>query len=366
MSSPISDFIPIASPEIGSAEEEAVLRVLRSGRLAQGPEVAALEEEFAAASHVEHAIAVTNGTTALQVALHMLGVGPGDEVLVPAFTFAATAGAVIDAGATPVFVDVGDDYLVDLDDAAARLTDRTAAIMPVHLFGLMTDMTATEAFAQRHGLAICEDAAQAHLATRGGVAAGATGVGAFSLYATKNMMTGEGGIVTTNSDDLAAAARLFRNHGMPERYLHTEWGLNFRMTDILAAIGRVQLERLPEATRDRRANAKALDARLPEFYETPPDADDAYHVYHQYTVAVPPEARDRLVAGFREKGIGVDVYYPIPLHHQPAYEAYTDGSPRPRAETAAASVISLPIHPKVGPTGLGRIVDAAAELEAGL
>jgi len=191
-------------------------------------------------------------------------------------------------------------------------------------------------------------------------------LGCFSLQYNKIITCGEGGIVTTNSADLAASARLFRNHGMPERYRHTQWGLNFRMTDILAAIGRVQLERLPEATQERRTNAKVLDARLPEFFSTPPDADDAYHVYHQYTVSAPPEVRDLLVAGFREKGIGVDVYYPIPLHHQPAYEAYTDGSPRPRAEAAAASVISLPIHPKVGATGLERIVVAASELEARL
>jgi dTDP-4-amino-4,6-dideoxygalactose transaminase len=307
---------------------------------------------------------VANGTAALHVALYALGIGSGDEVLVPSFTFAATAGAVIAVGATPVFTDIGDDFLIDLDDAAARVTPRTAAIMPVHLFGLMVDMQRVAAFAERHGLAIIEDVAQAHLASRAGIPAGTTGVGAFSLYATKNMMTGEGGVVTTNSLELAERSRLFRNHGMPERYVHAEWGLNLRMTDLLAAIGRAQLERLPDATRARRSNAKVLNAQLPELYRTPPDADDAYHVYHQYTVTVPANVRDRLVEGFRARGIGVDVYYPTPLHQQPAYIDLAGDGARPRSEWAAASVISLPIHPKVGAAGLERIVTAATELEA--
>lgn len=363
-----SDFIPIASPDIGAEEEDAVLRVLRSGMLAQGREVEALEQEFARAVGVEHGIAVSNGTAALQVALQIAGIGHGDEVLVPSFTFAATANAVLAVGAEPVFVDIDDEYLIDLDDAAAKVTSRTRAIMPVHLYGLMVDMTRTNELADHHDLVIVEDAAQAHLATRDGISAGATGIGAFSLYATKNMTTGEGGMVTTDDPALAESARLFRNHGMPVRYEHVEWGLNMRMTDLQAAIGRSQLRKLEEATETRISQAASLTEGLPATFRTPLVPGGARHVFHQFTVAVNPEVRDEVVTKFREMGIGVDIYYPTPLHRQPAFASFRRDGDCPASERVSRMVISLPIHPRVGDHGVARILDAANRItrETGL
>ncbi len=364
MSSNPQDFIPIAAPDIGEAEETAVLRVLRSGRLAQGPEVAALEEEFAAAHGARFAIAVANGTAALHVALHAAGVGPGDEVIVPAFTFAASANAVLATGALPVFADIGDDYLLDLDGAASMLSERTAAVMPVHLYGLMADMDQMWAFASERGLALIEDAAQAHLARRGPWTAGTAGIGAFSLYATKNMMSGEGGVVTTSTEQTAQTAKLFRNHGMETRYRHVTWGINYRLTEIAAAIGRVQLAKLADATLRRRSIAARFDEMLPDFFVKPQTPADAYHVYHQYTVRVPAELRDTVVKGFHDRGVGVDVYYPTPVHLQPSF----GGSPGqcPTAEAYSKQVLSLPVHPKVTDDQVDRIVEVAGSIASDL
>lgn len=358
------DPIGIAAPEITQAEEDAVLRVLRSGRLAQGSEVAAFEESFAALQHTPHVVATSNGTTAIHTALHILGVGAGDEVLVPAFTFAASANAVIATGAAPVFVDISDHWLIDLNDAAAKVTDRTKAVMPVHLYGLMVDMGAVAAFADSYGLAIVEDAAQAHLARRDGRWAGATGVGAFSFYATKNAMTGEGGTVTTTREDLAEAARRFRNHGMTTRYTHVEWGLNLRMTELQAAIGVEQLKRLERWTERRRANAAFFDKHLPDLFETPEVPESAHHVYHQYTVTVPSATRDKLLEGLRDRGIGADIYYPTPVPMQPAFEGPDASHRYPNAVAASRSIINLPVHPQLSDSDLDRIVTAAAEVSA--
>jgi dTDP-4-amino-4,6-dideoxygalactose transaminase len=333
--------------------------------LAQGTEVAALEDEFAQASGVNHAIAVANGTAALQVALQVGGIRAGDQVLVPSFTFAATANAVIAVGAEPVFVDIDEDYLIDLEDAAAKVTNRTRAIMPVHLYGLMVDMREVQQFAERHELIIVEDAAQAHLATRDGKPAGATGIGAFSLYATKNMTTGEGGMVTTSDPDLAEAARLFRNHGMPVRYHHLEWGLNLRMTDLQAAIGRAQLLKLEANTKARSRQAADLIAGLPSVFRVPRVPNNARHVFHQFTVAVGSDVREELVAGFREAGIGVDIYYPTPLHRQPAFASFRRDDDCHASERAAREVMSLPIHPGVGDRGIARILETAHRLAGG-
>jgi dTDP-4-amino-4,6-dideoxygalactose transaminase len=294
--------------------------------------------------------------------LHIAGVRPGDEVLVPAFTFAASANAVLGAGAHPVFVDIDEGFLIDLGDAQGKLTERTRAIMPVHLYGLMVDMIELSAFADRHGLVIVEDAAQAHLARRGGVSAGGTGVGAFSLYATKNMMSGEGGIVSVVSDGLAEKAKLFRNHGMATRYEHVEWGLNLRLTELQAAIARVQLEKLPAATEVRRRQAKDLTAGLPRLFEIPRVPDDAYHVFHQFTVRVPAPLRTAVVDAFHAEGIGVDIYYPTPVNRQPAFVQLGVPDDCPKAAQAASEVISLPVHPKVGREGVARIIETAERI----
>lgn len=364
MSSKPPDFIPIAAPDIDEDEEKAVLRVLRSGRLAQGPEVAALEEEFAQAQGSVFAIAVASGTAALHVALHVSGIGPGDEVLVPTFTFAASANAVLAVGARPVFVDIGNDFLLDLEDAESKLTGLTKGIMPVDLYGLMPDMDRMRAFASDHGLALIEDAAQAHLARRGSWRSGTAGIGAFSLYATKNMMSGEGGIVTMSDEQTARDAALFRNHGMETRYRHVSWGLNYRLSDLAAAIGRVQLEKLPNATARRRSIAGRFDAELPSFFTRAHVPADAYHVYHQYTVRVPAGVRDDTVDQFHSRGIGVDVYYPTPVHLQPSFGG-ADGQ-CPTAEQFSREVLSLPVHPKVTDDQVGRIIAAATAIASNL
>ncbi len=358
-----AEFIPIATPSLGEDEEKAVIRVLRSGRLAQGPEVADLEAEFATASGVEHAVAVANATLGLYAALLAAGIEPGDEVLVPAFTFAASAGAVVAVGARPVFVDIGDDFLLDVEDAASRITPRTTAVVPVHLYVLMADMGAVAALAHRHGLAVVEDAAQAHLARRDGIAAGATGIGVFSLYATKNMTSGEGGMVTTSDDSIARKLRLIRDHGMTERYRHETFGLNLRMSELEAAIARVQLSKLSGWTGLRRGTAARFDAELPLAWERPLSPAGADHVYHQYTVQVDPSRRDKTVGALRDRGVGAEIYYPSTVPSQPAYRAFRGSDPYPQAERAAAAVLSLPIHPRVDDEAAGRIVAAAHEIE---
>ncbi|GMQ94660.1 MAG: DegT/DnrJ/EryC1/StrS family aminotransferase [Acidimicrobiia bacterium] len=354
--------IGIASPEITTAEEEAVLRVLRSGRLAQGPEVAAFETAFKDLQHASHVVATSNGTTALQTALHIQGIKAGDEVLVPAFTFAASANAVVATGATPVFVDIADNWLIDLGDAEAKITPRTRAVMPVHLYGLMADMVSVRDFSERHGLVIVEDAAQAHLARRGGIWAGTAGVGAFSFYATKNAMTGEGGTVTTQTEDLAEAARRFRNHGMTTRYTHVEWGLNLRMTELQAAIGTEQLKRLESWTAKRRASAAYFDENLPGLFVTPTVPADAFHVYHQYTTSLPSQIRDHVLEEFTVRGIGADVYYTTPVPVQQAFEGSEAAERYPRATAASRSILNLPIHHQLSDTDLERIVTAAHEI----
>ena len=347
---------------IGEAEIEAAVRVLRSGMVVQGPEVAAFEQEFSALVDGRHCVAVNSGTSALHLTLMALGVKPGDEVIVPSFSFAATANVVRLVGAEPVFVDIdADTFCVNPDAVAAAITPRTVAIMPVHLYGHPAAMDRIMPIAQQHGLAVVEDAAQAHGAALGGTPAGAFGIaGCFSFYPTKNMHSLEGGMVTTNDAQVARTLRLLRNQGMEQRYANEIVGANMRLTDVAAAIGRVQLGQLPEWTEQRQANAKFLDSRITEMV-TPPVADGARHVYHQYTVRVRGN-RDAAQKVLSEHGIGNAVYYPTPIHRlRPFLDA--DGKPGPwdlpETERAAAEVISLPIFPSLAPEQLERIADAA-------
>jgi dTDP-4-amino-4,6-dideoxygalactose transaminase len=360
------DVIPAARPVIGEAEIEAAVRVLRSGMVVQGPEVAAFESEFSELVAGRHCVAVNSGTSALHLSLMALGVGPGDEVIVPSFTFAASANAVRLVGADPVFVDIErDSFCVDPDAIAAAISPRTVAIMPVHLYGHPAAMDRIVAIAERHGLAIVEDACQAHGATSGGVPVGAFGVaGCFSFYPTKNMHALEGGMITTPDPDLARTLRLLRNQGMEQRYANEIVGANMRMTDVAAAIGRVQLKQLPEWTEQRRANAKILDASINTLI-TPSVADSATHVYHQYTVRVPGD-RDAAQAVFTEHGVSTAVYYPVPVHRLKPYLT-ADGTPGPwdlpETERATAEVLSLPIHPMLATSDLERIAAAANSIE---
>lgn len=339
-------MIPIARPDLGDEEIDAVGEVLRSGMIAQGRRVAELEERWAAYVGTRRAVAVSNGTVALMSILAGLGLGPGDEVITVGHTFAATANAILSTGATPVFVDIEPDtYLIDAKQIERAVTPRTRVVMPVHLFGLVADMDMIRAIADRHGLAVVEDSCQAHGATFRGRRAGSFGHGAFSLYATKNMTTAEGGFVTTDDDRLADWLRLYRNQGMRARYQFEILGYNFRLTDIAAAIGLVQLAKLDANTTRRQAIAAAYDdafAELPVHLPITPVGRT--HVYHQYTLGIGPD-RDAVLASLRAAGVGADVYYPVPVHRQAYIQERGLHADLPVTERAATQTLALPMFP---------------------
>ncbi|GGA71492.1 aminotransferase DegT [Pseudoclavibacter endophyticus] len=356
----MNDFIPPAKPIIGEEERAAVDRVLRSGMVAQGSEVAAFETEFGQHFHLDRpVVAVNSGTAGLHLGLLAAGVGPGDEVIVPSFTFAATGNSVVLAGATPVFVDI-EPRTFGLDPSAveAAITPRTRGILPVHLYGHPARITELEAIAQKHELALYEDAAQAHGASLENRPVGTFGEFAmFSLYPTKNMTSGEGGMVAVSNDGLARAMRLLRNQGMERAYANEIVGFNARMTDIHAAIGRVQLKKIDDWTRTRQRNAAFFDANL-RGVVVPPVEAAAVHVYHQYTVRV-PEDRDGFVAALRdEHGVGSGVYYPTPNHRLESLAPYAPQTNLVETERAAREVVSLPVHPSLSEADIERIVTA--------
>ncbi len=338
--------IPAARPFIGPEERAAVDRVLESGILAQGPEVASFEREFSEqVVDGRHAVAVNSGTSALHLSLLAAGIGPGDEVIVPSFTFAATANSVALTGATPVFVDIEPrHFCLDPEAVEAAVGPRTRAVMPVHLYGHPADMRRLSAICEANSVLLVEDAAQAHAASIAGIPVGAWGVaGSFSFYPTKNMTTGEGGLVTTGDEQIARTIRLLRNQGQERRYENEIVGLNNRMTDINAAIGRVQLSRLPQWTRQRQENAAFYDNHL-RGVVTPPVADGAVHVYHQYTIRIVGLERDDFAQRLADQGVGTGVYYPIPNHRLPAFARDLD---LPATEVAARECLSLPVYPSL-------------------
>ena len=354
-------MIPPARPLIGQEERDAVDRVLASGMVAQGPEVAAFEEEFSAALvGGREVVAVNSGTSGQHLGMLALGLKPGDEVIVPSFTFAATANTVAVSGATPVFVDV-DPRTFTVDPAAveAAITERTVGIQPVHLYGHPAPMDALLAIAERHGLWVFEDAAQAHGAMWQGAQVGTFGDGAmFSLYPTKNMTSGEGGMVSLARPETARQVRLLRNQGMEMQYANEVAGFNNRMTDIHAAIGRVQLGRLPGWTATRQQNAAFFDAHL-EGVVTPVVVEGASHVYHQYTIRIEGASateRDAFAAALREEHlVGCGVYYPTPVHRLATFRTEVD---LPVTEMLAREVLSLPVHPSLTDMDRERIVAA--------
>jgi len=339
-------MIPIARPQMGDEEKELVWAVLSSGSLAQGARVRELEERFAAFIGVAHAVATSSGTTALHLALLGHRIGPGDEVITVPFTFIASATSIIYTGARPVFVDVEEGtYNIDVGQIEAAITPRTRAIMPVSLYGQPADLPAIAEIAERRGLALIEDAAQTHGAAVGERRSGSWGAGCFSFYPTKNMTTGEGGMVTTSDPELADRVRLGREHGMRVRYHHESLGYNFRMTDIHAAIGLAQLAKLPAYNARRRQIAARYDAELRGVI-TPHVTEGMTHVYHQYTIRVP--RRDEFVERLRERGVGSGVYYPIPVHRQKPFVALGYGEQRfPVSELLAGQVVSIPVHPSL-------------------
>lgn len=355
------DFIPPAKPIIGDDERRAVDAVLATGQLAQGSEVASFEEEF---SQVlldgRAAVAVNSGTSGLHLGLLAAGVGPGDEVIVPSFTFAATANSVALTGATPVFADIDiDSFTLDPASVESRITEKTVGIMPVHLYGHPFHVDAIGEIAARHGVKVFEDAAQAHGAAVNGRKVGTFGDFAmFSLYPTKNMTSGEGGMVSTGVADIERRLRLLRNQGMERQYENELVGFNCRMTNIHAAIGRVQLTKVEAWTRTRQENAAFFDANLAGVI-TPSVADGYEHVYHQYTIRV-PEGRDAFARALKEEyGVGSGIYYPIPNHRLAPFKT---GDDLPVTEEAASSVLSLPVHPSLSPDDLERIVEAVNKL----
>ncbi len=350
-------MIKIARPLIGAEEREAVLAVLDSGQLASGPVTRKLEEEFARqVSGTAEAVAVANGTAALHLALMAHGIGPGDEVITPAFSFQATANMVLATGARPLFVDVRDDGNIDPDQVEPAITPRTRAVLPVHLFGRLCAIDAIRETAGRHRLLLIEDAAQAHGAETGGRRAGSFGTGCFSLYATKNVTAGEGGMVTTDDPEIAAKLRLLRSHGEAERYSSVILGFNYRMTDITAAIALAQLPKLPTWNDRRRQNAAFLSAHLEGLHLPPEPADEAEHVWHQYTVRVPHD-RDSLAAWLRERGVETTVFYPTPIPAQPLYRKLGYAAAFPVATRLSREVLSLPVHPGLSDGDLERIVE---------
>jgi dTDP-4-amino-4,6-dideoxygalactose transaminase len=364
--------ISLSRVVVGREEERLVLEVLRSGMLAQGPMVGRLEAAFAQLTGTAHAVAVSSGTVALVAALQALGVVPGDEVVTSPLTFGATLNAILQVGATARFADVGDDLTMDpaeLARALDRPVDRPVrAVLPVHLYGYPADMGAIGPLAAAAGAAVVEDAAQAVGASIDGRRAGSFGTGCFSLYATKNVTTGEGGVVTTDDAGVAARIRLLRGQGMRDRYAYEAVGHNYRMTDLQAAVGVPQLARLDRITDQRQANARFLTeglAGLPGIV-LPPSAPGREHVFHLYTIRVTsasPVERAELMAHLDRRGVESAVIYPRAVYDYPCYRDHPGVSldPCPRAEALAGEVLSLPVRPGLTHLDLGRIVDAVAE-----
>ena len=354
--------VPIAKPIIGEEEIENVVEVLKSGMIAQGPRVAEFEEKYAEWVGAEYAIAVNSGTAALHVALLSCGVGEGDEVITTPFTFIASGNSILYTGAKPVFADIDlETYTMDPDSIEALINENSKAILPVQLYGQSANMDKINEIAEKHGLIVIEDAAQAHGAKFGEKNVGTLGdMACFSFYPTKNMTTSEGGIITTDDEDLAENAKMFRAHGASVRYHHDEIGYNFRMTDISAAIGLAQLNKIDEFNDKRIENAAYLNEGLKDVdgVVTPYCADKAKHVYHQYTIRVEKGNRDDWVDIINECGVGTGIHYPIPLYNQPIYKSLGIEGDCPKAEHAADNVISLPVHPSLTKEDLDRVICA--------
>ena len=359
------DFIPIAKVVLSDDEIEAAVGVLRSGRLVQGPRVEEFERRFAEAVGAKHAIATSSGTSALHIA-YMAAIEPGSEVLVPTFSHISTASMVHFAGCRPILCDIDPQtFTLDVGDASRRLTPRTRAVVGVHLFGNACAVDEILSFAREHGLMVIWDAAQAH-----GTRYRDRDVGSFpdlvcySFYPTKNMFVGEGGMITTNDDELAERCRLLRAHGQTQKYYHPELGFNYRMTELEAAIGLKQLEKLDAFTRRRQENAAFLTERLSrlEGLHPPYVPEGVRHVYHQYSIVVDPEklglTRDELARALREQGVGTGVHYPRPIHKQPAFEELLGAQTLPVSEAIAERILSLPVHPHLTRGDLERICEA--------
>jgi len=354
-------MINVASPDIGRKEIRAVKRVMKSGNLAQGGEVLSFENEFSQklVSNLM-SIAVNSGTSALHILLLAHKIGHGDEVIVPSFSFAATANAVELTGAKAVFADIDPHtFCIDPKHVESLITKKTRAIMAVHLYGMPANMPQLVAIAKKHDLLLLEDAAQAHGAMIDGTYVGTFADGAaFSFYPTKNMTSGEGGMIVTYDKNIERLSRMLRNQGMEKRYQNEVVGLNNRMTDVHAAIGRVQLQKIDKYNNYRIENGKFLNENINGVVV--PTAPKGYkHVYHQYTIRVVGHDRDKFISELEKRNIGSGVYYPTPIHRLPSYNKSLD---LPETEKACREVISLPVHPKLAPGQLHRIIIAVNEI----
>ena len=359
-------MIPIAKPLLGAEEKEAVMRVLESGMLAQGEKVKEFEKAFAEFVGVKHAVATSNGTTALHAALLAHSIGKGDEVITTPFTFIATANAIRMVGATPVFVDI-DEKTFNLNPRLLEkaITGNTKAIIPVHLFGQSCEMDKIIKISKKHHLLVIEDACQAHGSSHNNKKVGSFGTGCFSFYPTKNMTTGEGGMITTNDEEIAARARKIISHGQEKKYHHDMMGYNFRMTNIAAAIGLCQLQKLSEFNAQRKTNANFLLEGLKGITGVVIPHVGTYHVFHQFTVRITKKfgkSRDKVADFLKQKGIETSVFYPLPIHKQKSYPEYHTQS-FPVAEKAAEEVLSLPVHPGLTLQDGKIIINALRELK---
>jgi len=346
--------IPIASPQLGSEEREAVDRVLQSGIIAQGPEVAKFEDEFAKMCGVKYAVATSNGTTAGHLVMIASGISPGDEVITTPFTFFATASVIIMAGAKPVFVDVEEDgFCLDPNQVESAITEKTKAIQPVHLYGELADMPSLVEISDKNNLVLIEDSAQAHSADSWEGKAGSFGnAGWFSFYPTKNMTTSEGGIITTNSEGLSSHCKVLRAHGMTAQYQHTEFGYNYRMTDISAAIGRVQLTKLDKFNSRRREIADKYNTSLSKYVKVPEKRRG--HVFHQYTILC--NQRDELKEHLSQKGVGSGIYYPTLLYNYAPMSEFEADCPNAKRLTELS--LSLPVHPGLSDSDVSKVIDS--------
>jgi perosamine synthetase len=339
-------MINIAQPQINDDEKDAVLSVLNSGQLAQGPMVHEFEKQFATWCGTKYAVATSSGTSALHIAMLAHGLGLDDEVITSPFSFIASANCALYVGAQPVFADIEPEYFtIDPESILTKITPKTKAIIPVHLYGQPCDMQRISKIAQEHNLIIVEDACQAHGAKYQGQQMGSWGTACYSFYPTKNMTTIEGGMITTNDTEIAERARLFRNHGSSLRYEHEMLGYNLRMNDLQAAIGLVQLGKIDSWNLQRKNNADYLSSQLTSIHGIfPPNIrPDCDHVFHQYTIRI--RNRDQVAQVLKNNGIGYGIHYPKPIHKQPLYQSLGYQDQLPIAESASQEVLSLPVHP---------------------
>jgi len=359
---PVSgQMIPIAKPVFSEEETDEVVKVLRSGQVRQGAKVKEFEERFAQKVGSQYAFAVSSGTAALHVA-YLSALKPGDEVIVPAFTFIATASAVVFANAKPVFADIdGESLTIDPEDVRRKITSQTKAIAPVHLFGHAASMKALQQIASEYNLFLINDAAQAHGTMFDGKDIGCfDDLNCYSFYPTKNMTTGEGGMVTTNNRDLWEKGKLLRSHGQSSKYYHTILGLNYRMTDMAAVIGIKQLGRLDENIEKRRGNAEFLSRELGKIdgIRVPVTKDNVKHSFHQYSILLDLArlncTRDDFVKALGAENIGAAVHYPVPLTRQPVFRDYANSCPV--SEDISRRILSLPVHPYLSKQDLAKVV----------